>query len=305
MVSVRRRAMACEFEVQLAAARNDDSMEHVFAALDLVEVARSANDRLSRRQRSDPTSIAARPTKPVAVEPRLFGLLAAGRTASSAKRMARSISRAARSRMPGAFRAAKDACRATTRSKRPASALACSTSCSIAREQTIAFRQPGMSINLNSMGKGYALDRMAELLAANDVDDYPASRRQEQRAGARRSAGLRRNRLAGRRPAPAASGRAAGRICAARSGPLDLRRRHAVLHPPRPAIRPHSRSAHRPAGRRAVFRDRHRPDRGRGRGAFDRVLRDGTAESAASFVPPDRKSPHFWSLPANAKATCA
>ena len=29
--------MACEFEVQLAAGRDDDSMEHVFAALDLVE----------------------------------------------------------------------------------------------------------------------------------------------------------------------------------------------------------------------------------------------------------------------------
>ncbi len=41
VVSVRRRAMACEFEVQLAAARDDDSMEHVFAALDLVEALES------------------------------------------------------------------------------------------------------------------------------------------------------------------------------------------------------------------------------------------------------------------------
>ena len=37
IVSVCRRAMACEFEVQLAADRNDNSMEHVFEALDLVE----------------------------------------------------------------------------------------------------------------------------------------------------------------------------------------------------------------------------------------------------------------------------
>src|SRR5215510_802589 len=37
LVSVRRRAMACEWEVQLAASRHDDSMERVFAALDLVE----------------------------------------------------------------------------------------------------------------------------------------------------------------------------------------------------------------------------------------------------------------------------
>src|SRR3954454_3203850 len=37
LVSVCRRAMACEFEVQLAANRQDNSMEHVFQALDLVE----------------------------------------------------------------------------------------------------------------------------------------------------------------------------------------------------------------------------------------------------------------------------
>src|SRR6185436_20064147 len=39
-------------------------------------------------------------------------------------------------------------------------------------KRTIAFQRPGMSVNLNSMGKGYALDRMAELLARHDVDDY-------------------------------------------------------------------------------------------------------------------------------------
>ncbi|HEX3600586.1 MAG TPA: FAD:protein FMN transferase, partial [Lacipirellulaceae bacterium] len=38
--------------------------------------------------------------------------------------------------------------------------------------QTIAFRQPNMSINFNSLGKGYALDRMAELLGAHSVDDF-------------------------------------------------------------------------------------------------------------------------------------
>jgi thiamine biosynthesis lipoprotein len=41
-----------------------------------------------------------------------------------------------------------------------------------AARQTVAFRRPGMSINFNSMGKGYALDRAAELLAANGVDDF-------------------------------------------------------------------------------------------------------------------------------------
>src|SRR3954468_6748290 len=74
IVSVCRRAMACEFEVQLAANRNDNSMEHVFEALDLVEslesqmtVYREDSEviRLNRRAAEEP----------VAVEPRLFALL--------------------------------------------------------------------------------------------------------------------------------------------------------------------------------------------------------------------------------------
>src|SRR3972149_3939718 len=39
-------------------------------------------------------------------------------------------------------------------------------------KRTIAFRRPGISVNLNCIGKGYALDRMAELLAGSGVPDY-------------------------------------------------------------------------------------------------------------------------------------
>ncbi|WP_179211759.1 FAD:protein FMN transferase, partial [Staphylococcus aureus] len=65
--------MACEFEVQLAANRDDNSMEHVFEALDLVEslesqmtVYRDDSEivRLNRRAAEEP----------VAVEPRRFRL---------------------------------------------------------------------------------------------------------------------------------------------------------------------------------------------------------------------------------------
>lgn len=37
---------------------------------------------------------------------------------------------------------------------------------------TVRFSQPGVEINFNSIGKGYALDRVAELLAERGVDDY-------------------------------------------------------------------------------------------------------------------------------------
>jgi thiamine biosynthesis lipoprotein len=41
-----------------------------------------------------------------------------------------------------------------------------------AEQRTVTFRHSGVSVNFNSIGKGYALDRMAELLALNSVHDY-------------------------------------------------------------------------------------------------------------------------------------
>jgi thiamine biosynthesis lipoprotein len=38
--------------------------------------------------------------------------------------------------------------------------------------RTIRFLKPGVEINFNSIGKGYALDRVAELLTARGVDDF-------------------------------------------------------------------------------------------------------------------------------------
>ena len=40
--------------------------------------------------------------------------------------------------------------------------------------QTIRFDRPGVEINFNSIGKGYALDRVAELMSERGVDDYLA-----------------------------------------------------------------------------------------------------------------------------------
>src|SRR5436309_13157521 len=74
LVSVCRRAMACEFEVQLAANRQDNSMERVFEALDLVETIES--QLTVYRDDSEVIQINRQAGKaPVAVEPRLFALL--------------------------------------------------------------------------------------------------------------------------------------------------------------------------------------------------------------------------------------
>jgi thiamine biosynthesis lipoprotein len=170
LVSVRRRIMACEFEVQLAASREDDSMEHVFAALDLAEeleaqmtVYRSDGEvvRINR--------CAGR--EPVRVESRLFDLF----------RQAERLSHETSGAIDITSGPLSDAWGFSRREGRIPSEAAIAA----AREQvgmhyvsldeeakTIAFRRSGVSVNLNSIGKGYALDRMAELLVLNSVGDY-------------------------------------------------------------------------------------------------------------------------------------
>jgi thiamine biosynthesis lipoprotein len=170
LVSVRRRAMACEFEVQLAAARNDDSMEHVFAALDLVE---SLESQLTvYRHESEVMDINRQAADgPVAVESRLYWLFQLARRLHSETRGALDITSGPLSETWGFSR---------REGRLPSEGEIAAARERVGMElvvldderSTIAFRRPGVSVNLNSIGKGYALDRMAELLATNCVSDY-------------------------------------------------------------------------------------------------------------------------------------
>jgi thiamine biosynthesis lipoprotein len=169
VVSVRRRAMACEFEVQLAAGRNDNSMEHVFAALDLVE---SLETQLTVfRDDSEVMEINRRAAnEAVEVEPRLFELLQLSEKLHKETRGALDITSGPLSDVWGFSR---------REGRVPADDLIEAARQLVGMQNvlldpaahTIAFCQAGMSINFNSMGKGYALDRMAELLVANGVGD--------------------------------------------------------------------------------------------------------------------------------------
>jgi thiamine biosynthesis lipoprotein len=170
IVSVCRRAMACEFEVQLAANRNDNSMEFVFEALDLVEsletqltIFRDDSEviRLNRRAAQEP----------VAVEPKLFGLFRHAQQLNRETDGALDITSGPLSdawgfsRREGRIPSDEQIAGARERVGMQYVALD-------AEKKTIAFHRPGMSVNLNSMGKGYALDRMAELLDQHEVGDY-------------------------------------------------------------------------------------------------------------------------------------
>jgi thiamine biosynthesis lipoprotein len=170
LVSVCRRAMACEFEVQLAANRNDQSMEHVFAGLDLIETLES--QLTVYRTDSEVIDINRRAAdEPVRVEPRLFSLLRQAQRLHEETGGALDITSGPLSEAWGFSRRAgripDEACIAAARQHVGMQHVFLDE-----EQQTIAFRRPGISINFNSMGKGYALDRMAELLAEHQVDDY-------------------------------------------------------------------------------------------------------------------------------------
>jgi thiamine biosynthesis lipoprotein len=170
IVSVRRRAMACEFEVQLAAARDDDSMEHVFAALDLVEaleaqltIYRDDSEVIRINQRAA--------TSPVKVEARLFALLKEAARLHQETDGALDITSGPLSDAWGfSRRSGRVPSDAEIESARQRVGMQHVTLDDANR--TISFSRPGVSINLNSLGKGYALDRMAEILADQQVGDY-------------------------------------------------------------------------------------------------------------------------------------
>lgn len=169
-VSIRRRAMACEWEVQIAADRDDNSMELIFAALDLVEaleaqmtVYRAASEVMRINERAV--------AGPVTVESRLFNVF------QGVARICRETGRAL-DITSGPLSAAWGFSRRQGRVPSEAEISAALALVGIDQilldeaNETIFFRRPGVSVNLNSVGKGYALDRMAELLADGNVDDY-------------------------------------------------------------------------------------------------------------------------------------
>jgi thiamine biosynthesis lipoprotein len=170
VVSVCRRAMACDFEAQLAAGRKDDSMQHVFAALDLVE---AIEGQLTvYRNESEVIGVnRLAAEQPVEVEPRLFALL----------RLAERLCRETGGALDITAGPLSEAWGFSRRQGRLPSDAEITTALQCVgmdhvvldeTQRTVAFRRPGVSVNFNSIGKGYALDRMAELLADNGVDDY-------------------------------------------------------------------------------------------------------------------------------------
>jgi thiamine biosynthesis lipoprotein len=161
LLRASRRAMATQFEVLLPFGTPQ--------AVDIAEAALDEIDRLEEqltvyRETSEISAInRLAGTRPIVVEPRLFDLLRQSAQITRTTGGAFDITAGALIKAWGFFRrqgrVPTDEERAAALSRVGMQHVALN-----AENCTIHFQKPGLEINLGSIGKGYALDRVAELL---------------------------------------------------------------------------------------------------------------------------------------------
>ncbi len=167
---ISRRAMACDFEVFLHCGPQAGAVEAATHALDLLE---PLEDQLSVFRPQSDLSLINRDAAQRAcrVEPRLFELLCRCADWSRATGGAYDITAGPLVRVwgfatrSGHFPQAEQVSEAMQRVGSQYLTLD-------RRQHTIRFARPGMELNLGSVGKGYALDRCAEVLEAAGVRNF-------------------------------------------------------------------------------------------------------------------------------------
>jgi thiamine biosynthesis lipoprotein len=162
--------MACQFEVLLNAGQYEQGTETALAALDVVD---ALEDQLSvfrpHTELSRINRLAA--AEAVPVEPQLFRLLELclrlhAETGGAFDITASPLWRAwGFARREGAIPNEAQLAEAMSRVGSQLVKLDADT-------HTVRFLRPGVELNLGSIGKGYALDRAAEVLAAAGINDY-------------------------------------------------------------------------------------------------------------------------------------
>ena len=170
LVQISRRAMATDFEVFLNAAQHGRATESALQALDLVE---ELEGQLTvYRPRSEVMGINGRAADgPVAVEARLFALLQLAVNLSRDTGGAFDITSGPLSQVWGFYRRAGQL--PDAESLQQALLRVGYRWLELDDERhTIRFLRRGVEINLNAIGKGYAVDRCGELLRAAGVEDF-------------------------------------------------------------------------------------------------------------------------------------
>jgi len=170
LIRVGREAMACRFEVLLVAGQYEGGTAASLEALDLVESLERQmtvfrpDSEINRLNRTCADG-------PVEVEPRLFELLELAIELSAETDGAFDITAGPLWRAWGfarrAGRVPSDEELARARQNVGSHLLELDS-----ERRTLRFRQPGVELNLGGIGKGYALDRAAEILAAAGINDF-------------------------------------------------------------------------------------------------------------------------------------
>jgi thiamine biosynthesis lipoprotein len=170
LIRVTRRAMACEFQVVLNAGQYPNGTEVALEALDLVEALESQLSFF--RPSSDISRINLLAAgQPVEVEPRLFDLLQLALKIHAETDRAFDITATPLWEIWGfsrhAGRVPSDEELAAARPYVGSHLVELDP-----ERKTIRLKKPGVRLSLGSIGKGYALDRCADLLDGAGVHDY-------------------------------------------------------------------------------------------------------------------------------------
>jgi thiamine biosynthesis lipoprotein len=170
LVQVGRRAMACQFQVFLNAGQHDGDLEAGLEALDLIS---ALEDQMTvYREHSELSRINAQAAeRPCVVERRLFGLLQRCLELYGITDGAFDITAAPLVKLWG-FHVRQGVFPETDLIRSTLELVGSRHLVLDDDKQTVAFGKPGVELNLGSIGKGFALDRAAEVLESSDVDDY-------------------------------------------------------------------------------------------------------------------------------------
>jgi FAD:protein FMN transferase len=167
---VSRWAMACNFEVFFNAGQHPEAVEHAIAALDAIE---SLEAQMTVYRPTSEISVINRTAaaRPVEVEPNLYALLRHAERIHARTGGAFDITAAPLSRIWG-FLVRQG--RLPTAEEIDGARAAVGTQWLSFDDQrnALAFQRPGMELNLGGIGKGYALDRGAELLQGAGVENF-------------------------------------------------------------------------------------------------------------------------------------
>jgi thiamine biosynthesis lipoprotein len=170
LVQLSRPAMACRFEISLNAGEHEDGSEAALAALDRIEEIES--QLTIYRDTSEVAHINQRAAEQaVQVEPRLLDLLATAVRLSAETAGAFDITSGPLTKIWGFYRrngAIPAACELSNAMQSVGSRFLALD----ADRRTIQFLRRGMELNLGAIGKGYALDRAAENMAAAGVNNF-------------------------------------------------------------------------------------------------------------------------------------